>query len=139
MLKTTFGITLEGYNKLFELQSGCCAICGIHQSELNTNLAVDHDHKTGRVRALLCSRCNTGLGQFKEDVEIIKKALEYLNTSGPHSNELIEELTIIYKPYSDEVRKKISKCRKEFYATKEGAELIQRARNAKKNNTKLIL
>ena len=133
MLRTSFGITLEGYNKLFELQGGRCAICGKHQSEVSTTFHVDHDHETGRIRALLCSGCNIGIGQFKEDVEIIKKVMEYLNTSGPHSSKLIEELTINYKPFSDEVREKISIRRKKFCATEEGAEQMRVMRDKKRN------
>lgn len=77
-LKTLYGITLDDYNKIFQKQNGCCAICGKHQSELNRRLDVDHDHKTGKVRALLCSHCNTGLGSFRDNINVMKKAIKYL-------------------------------------------------------------
>ena len=50
------------YEKLFEKQKGCCAICGRHQSEFNYPLCVDHNHITGKVRGLLCKKCNINLG-----------------------------------------------------------------------------
>jgi len=77
-LKSDYGITLEQYNEMFQKQQGCCAVCGRHQSELKRALAVDHNHKTGQLRKLLCDRCNVGLG-FIEDSEYLKKAIEYLN------------------------------------------------------------
>lgn len=81
-LKREFGITIDEYNALFEKQSGRCAICGRHQSELKRRLAVDHNHIDGKVRALLCTYCNTGLGSFFEDIELIEKAKEYLISHG---------------------------------------------------------
>jgi hypothetical protein len=55
----------EDYDKMFEQQNGCCAICGIHQSELTKRLCVDHNHKTGQIRALLCSGCNQKLAAIE--------------------------------------------------------------------------
>lgn len=77
-LKRIYGITLEDYNKLFTEQKGCCAICYKHQSELNKTLAIDHNHETNKVRALLCNNCNTGLGRFEEDIEVLQNAIKYL-------------------------------------------------------------
>ena len=57
-LQRTYGITQEQYDELLEFQGGVCAICG---GERRYNLAVDHDHGTGRVRGLLCKRCNKRL------------------------------------------------------------------------------
>ncbi|HEX4851715.1 MAG TPA: endonuclease VII domain-containing protein, partial [Puia sp.] len=58
-LRTLYGVTPEKYNELFEFQRGRCAICGKHQSELKRKLFVDHNHETGKVRGLLCFKCNT--------------------------------------------------------------------------------
>ncbi len=66
-LKHSFGITVEQFDDLLAAQGGRCAMCG---SETSTGryktLAVDHDHATGRVRGLLCFRCNTGLGYYEK-------------------------------------------------------------------------
>ena len=76
ILKNVYGITLDDYNKMFETQEGKCAICQRHQNELTRTLCVDHDHKTNKVRALLCVTCNT-------DVSVVENRLEemtnYLN------------------------------------------------------------
>ena len=77
-LKRNFNITLEDYNEMFARQEGKCAICKIHQKYLKVTLAVDHNHSTGKVRGLLCSNCNTGLGHFKENPNLFDRAKEYL-------------------------------------------------------------
>ena len=69
MLKYEYGITLDDYNKMFNEQEGKCAICQRHQNELTRTLCVDHDHKTNKVRALLCVTCNT-------DVSVVENRLE---------------------------------------------------------------
>lgn len=64
-LRTKYGLTPEDYDALVEKQNGLCAICGEPPSTTNRNharLKVDHDHKTGEVRGLLCNRCNLLLG-----------------------------------------------------------------------------
>lgn len=78
-LKYFTGLSLYEYNLLFEFQKGCCAICGRHQSELNKSLFVDHNHETGKIRGLLCSKCNFGIGIFKDDVKLLRNGIEYLN------------------------------------------------------------
>ncbi len=77
-LKRQFGITLDDYNKMFEHQNGCCAICGTHQSELPRALAVDHCHTTLINRGLLCMPCNLMIGHAKDNINILKKAINYL-------------------------------------------------------------
>lgn len=57
-LKFLYGLGTVGYNRLFGIQDGRCAICRKHQSELKRRLDIDHDHKTGKVRGLLCNYCN---------------------------------------------------------------------------------
>ena len=67
------------YEKLGEAQDHCCKICGGHSSD--RTLAVDHCHTTNRVRGLLCGRCNMALGQWEDDVDLMRKAIEYLQTA----------------------------------------------------------
>lgn len=74
-----YGISLEDYNKLFAEQNGCCKICKTHQNEFKKKLHVDHNHKTGEVRGLLCHNCNLAIGRLKEDPAIVKSVLEYLS------------------------------------------------------------
>lgn len=60
-----YGIAVHGYNRLFEEQQGCCAICNRHQITFKRRLSVDHNHTTGKVRGLLCVACNTDLGVYE--------------------------------------------------------------------------
>jgi hypothetical protein len=69
-----YNITLDDYNKLFLKQEGKCKIC--HQSF--ESLIVDHNHKTNKVRGLLCDNCNCGIGFLKENTDILLEAIEYL-------------------------------------------------------------
>ena len=84
-LQRRFGISLYDYSQMLLKQNGACAICkGTYSGHRNGEpkaLAVDHDHKTGKVRGLLCEACNTGIGKLKEDVEILESAIRYLNNS----------------------------------------------------------
>jgi len=69
-----YGITQENYDKMYAENNGTCLICG----EYYGKLFVDHDHKTGTVRGLLCSNCNAGLGFFKDNIDRIERAAYYL-------------------------------------------------------------
>lgn len=72
------GITEVTYTTMLSKQNNKCAICGDVESS-GRRLAIDHDHETGKVRALLCSKCNRGLGFFRDSAYLLKKASEYLN------------------------------------------------------------
>lgn len=74
-----YGLTPEDYNKMFESQNGLCACCGISHENFRRGLHVDHDHTTGQVRALLCTKCNPGIGYFDDSVEKLEMAIKYLN------------------------------------------------------------
>lgn len=76
--KHRYGITLDDYADMYAKQNGLCAICNYCTFELNKILRVDHCHKSGKVRALICHWCNTGLGMFKDNPKILKKAIDYL-------------------------------------------------------------
>lgn len=76
-LKHSYNITLEQYNEMLVAQNNVCMICKNSETE-NKNFAVDHNHNTGKVRGLLCSACNKSLGGFKDNVNILQNAIEYL-------------------------------------------------------------
>lgn len=80
-LKKTFGLTLEAYASILEAQHGVCAICSGPQSEEGRMLAVDHSHATGKIRGLLCGNCNRGLGMFKDQEDLLLRAVLYLKNS----------------------------------------------------------
>jgi len=77
-IKDNFNLTVDDYNTMFENQKGCCLICKRHQTEFKKRLAVDHCHDTKVIRGLLCSNCNTALGLFKDDIESLFAAIDYL-------------------------------------------------------------
>lgn len=72
-LKHKFGITLEELRELKAGQKNKCAICCKKKK-----LVVDHCHKTGKVRGLLCSTCNSGIGMLQDNIEVLKTAIKYL-------------------------------------------------------------
>ncbi len=77
-LKVRFNMTLEDYNRMFVNQKGFCATCGRHQTEVGKTLQVDHCHKTGQVRGLLCFTCNAALGNVKDNTNTLKNMIKYL-------------------------------------------------------------
>jgi len=78
--KRMYNLSLEDLNEMFLNQNNKCAICGIDQKDLKKRkgLAVDHNHKTGKIRALLCGKCNRALGGFNDDIILLEKAILYL-------------------------------------------------------------
>ena len=76
-LKRTFGLTAEEYTKKLEWQGGVCLICQQPPTE-GKLLDIDHDHKTGLTRGLLCRNCNHGLGKFREDPFLLAAPAGYL-------------------------------------------------------------
>jgi hypothetical protein len=78
-LKQEYGLTNEGYDAILKSQFGLCAICGKEQADKRGHrLHVDHCHKTGQVRGLLCSNCNQGIGKFQDKIEFLESAVQYL-------------------------------------------------------------
>jgi len=73
-----FGITLEEYNKILQTQGNGCAICGKNAENDYQRLGVDHCHKTGKNRGILCSHCNSGIGYLQDNIEILKNSIKYL-------------------------------------------------------------
>ena len=84
MLRKDFGITLEQFQAMWDEQSGLCAVCnvpmerGTVKDTRGQTCCVDHDHDTGSVRGLLCFNCNTGLGKFGDDADLLLRAARYL-------------------------------------------------------------
>jgi hypothetical protein len=80
-LKRKYNISSEHYIELFNKQNGRCAICGIHQNELKKSLGVDHNHKTNKIRGLLCDKCNRGLGYFNDELNLLVNATNFLKNN----------------------------------------------------------
>ena len=79
--KKLYGIDKETLHKMYEEQDHKCAICGRTLTLCGKGgdaVHVDHDHKTGKVRKLLCQRCNMALGLFSDNPDLLKKASEYI-------------------------------------------------------------
>jgi formate dehydrogenase maturation protein FdhE len=75
-LRMKYGLEITEYKRMFRQQKGRCAIC--HKPQKSRWLAVDHDHKTGKVRSLLCTRCNTILGQSGDSLKLLRAVIQYL-------------------------------------------------------------
>lgn len=77
--KMLYKISQQEYDVLFSLQKGCCILCNTPLSSLTKkSLSVDHNHKTGKVRGLLCTKCNSLLGFARDDIELLRRAIKYL-------------------------------------------------------------
>lgn len=83
-LHREYGLSKEQYKLLFDSQKGLCKICSNPEKLKNRvqgtplRLAIDHCHNTGLIRGLLCAQCNVGLGNFKDNIELLEKAITYL-------------------------------------------------------------
>jgi hypothetical protein len=87
-LKHKYGITVTEYEELLKKQNGVCAICSSSETRTYKNketvvesLCVDHDHKTNKIRGLLCQKCNSAIGLFMENSELLEKAIIYLKNN----------------------------------------------------------
>ena len=79
-LRDKYDISSDRFDEMLAEQGGGCGICGATEPGGNGNtFHVDHDHATGKVRGLLCSKCNPGLGCFDDDPDLLQNAIEYLN------------------------------------------------------------
>jgi hypothetical protein len=79
-LMKRYGMTIEEFDQMREDQNGLCAVCKFPHAELH----IDHDHETGRIRGLLCNKCNLGIGFMRDDPEVLQAAINYL-TNGTDS------------------------------------------------------
>lgn len=78
VIRNQYGITLEQYDTMLEAQNYKCAICGNEDEVEGRRLAIDHCHTSGKVRGLLCGKCNRGLGLFYDNKELLSNAIKYL-------------------------------------------------------------
>ena len=83
-LKKHYGITLEQYKAMSIAQNGVCGVCGKPESSKDKDggprmMPVDHCHKTGKIRGLLCAMCNKALGAFNDDPLVLQEAINYLH------------------------------------------------------------
>lgn len=82
-LRINYGLTEDQYTMMLQEQSSSCAICKAPYVEQKMKrLHVDHNHVSGKVRGLLCSSCNLGLGKFSDSAEMLRAAAEYLDCAG---------------------------------------------------------
>lgn len=81
--KSKYGITPEQYEDLLRSQNYCCSVCNIHLDKSRFGLIgqLDHNHATGKIRGILCAQCNTGLGNFYENEDVLLKAIQYLRNN----------------------------------------------------------
>ena len=78
-LERAYNMTVKQHAELYEKQGGRCVTCGLHESEFNRRLCVDHCHRTGRIRGLLCFKCNTTLGLVGEKIDTLRAMIEHLS------------------------------------------------------------
>lgn len=87
-IKKLHGISLEQYQEKLKAQDYICAICRVKLPESGSKTHLDHDHKTGLLRAFLCTNCNRGLGHFQDSQEFLRKAADYLDA---HSTSVVSD------------------------------------------------
>lgn len=86
-LNKNYNLSVHQFNEMYRGQSGACLICGKTLENIfllvkGVRLAIDHCHKTGKVRGMLCNNCNSGIGKLNDDIEMLEKAIWYLKENG---------------------------------------------------------
>lgn len=76
-----YELTIEKYNEMLLGQNNCCKICLTPKFNNGKRLAVDHCHKTGKIRGLLCESCNRAIGLLKDDVVVLENAIKYIKSN----------------------------------------------------------
>jgi hypothetical protein len=110
--------TLEEREKVFKFQRGGCAICHRLEKDMNISLSIDHDHKSGLLRGLLCLRCNKAIEMLGCDPYVCLQASKYL-TNPPFVLVLGERYTATGKVGTKIRRKRLAKMREDEKGTKE--------------------
>lgn len=85
-----YRLTVAGFLAMLEAQDKRCAICR-HHPRTAADFVIDHNHKTGVVRGLLCSKCNTALGMFQDSPDVLDAAIEYLEEHGCYGQDSLKE------------------------------------------------
>ena len=86
-LSRHYNMTIYEYDEMLREQNGCCAICCTQQPDRQkARFCVDHDHKTGKVRGLLCNKCNALLGHANDNVQILENAIFYIGVAATSGN-----------------------------------------------------
>ncbi len=83
------GMTEAQFFTMWYAQEGRCVICRknlVMQGTSQTSAVIDHNHKTGEIRGILCSGCNRGLGYLNDDPTVLKRAMEYLKDNGHYGS-----------------------------------------------------
>ncbi len=75
-----YSMSIDIFKDIWSKQNGCCTICGTVFND--ANYRIDHNHETGKVRGILCTSCNTGIGLLKDSPQILLQASEYLKNHG---------------------------------------------------------
>lgn len=105
-LRSRHKITLKEFDDIENSQNGKCAICNVSKEASPRGLAVDHNHGTGEIRGLLCLRCNLGLGYFKDNIQLMQNAINYLTKGHCYFMEEMKE----FLPYPDDEHEVIEDC-----------------------------
>lgn len=79
--KKKYGITIDQYQEMYDKQEGKCAICSVHQDNLSRALCIDHNHSSGKIRGLLCDKCNSILGYANDNITNLENAINYLKSN----------------------------------------------------------
>ena len=91
-IKRKFGLTTSEYTEMHGTQGGVCMICGREEKTVLhgkiQSLAIDHDHADGKVRGLLCTKCNKGLGHFEDNIDLLASAISYLKNAKYNKREI---------------------------------------------------
>lgn len=96
-----YGLSAAEYAELLDEQNGVCALCGRDSGE--RALSVDHDHKSRAIRGLLCSPCNTGLGVFHDDPQVLRRAIEYLEAHRRGQSAVLVEQEVLTPTDREEI------------------------------------
>lgn len=87
IIRRQYGISMQEFDELLQMQNNSCAICNKSIEALRRRMNIDHCHDTNKVRGILCTGCNTGLGHLGDNIEGLEKAIQYLKN--PPANNLV--------------------------------------------------